>query len=280
MQNGYLAKIHGLEGEVQGLRARFAEDQRAMESMQSSLNDKDKIIQDLQTQMKTLQDRQTLAAVDHPHRGSLAMMHTVDTPPEDDEMDFETDFTAKFAKPRPSQVFFDPADSCGFCTEGSACICRDQAMQSSPVIERPPLRRNESSNAPITLPGDCDRCRTDPEQAKRCRELAEYARYDNTNKGKGPQYPSIIPPPQPSTRNNSGSNMSCSSFLERIPQDQQLKQIPGIETIMRDLHPIPYSRRRNGEWSGQHFPAMEIDAAEAASAIALTQLAASAPRGS
>lgn len=57
----------------------------------------------------------------------------------------ETDWTTV----RPGNSTQQVVDKCGFCKDGTACVCVDKV-----------------------LPGDCDACRADPEKAAACREIA------------------------------------------------------------------------------------------------------------
>lgn len=105
-------------------------------------------------------------------------------------------------------------EKCGFCEGHPNCPC-EQA------------RKAQASLAP----GTCDKCQQDPEQAARCRMLAEQA---------------SVPQDVSAARNDSTaglpSTMSCSSFIDQVGQ-----RMPSIaELFAGPLHAYPATNGSGG----------------------------------
>ncbi|KAL1303948.1 hypothetical protein AAFC00_000398 [Neodothiora populina] len=228
----------------------------------------------------------------------------VPTPPEDDydHDNMETDFTAMFAKPK-AQPQFQPqparptqptifssladddqvmaespigsADHCGFCTRPDNCVCmggQDDTPTLPPISEQrvtAPLSlnqssdRNNSSSTPTFLeaptratgPGSCDMCLADPEKARQCREMAQITHFADTKSSSSSSLGQ-------SNSQHIDSRMSCSDFLTTAREKNvQL----GPDVYGRVHHVYPYARRGT---ETSHSPAMEIDAHDAAHALA------------
>lgn len=113
----------------------------------------------------------------------------------------EIDFTAAFSKPnarqsRPQTVIIDP---CGFCQDGTPCICAEMAAEqersnatganSPTALMRPNIRQLAQFTPPPSegdvaatfvaaqsrcsgVPGSCAQCRVDPNSTLFCKSLA------------------------------------------------------------------------------------------------------------
>lgn len=64
----------------------------------------------------------------------------------------------------------DNGDHCGFCTDDQNCACKQEQKQqeTKPTPVEPRIS--------LTMPGSCDMCRSDPERARACREMAAATR--------------------------------------------------------------------------------------------------------
>jgi len=176
-------------------------------------------------------------------------------------------------------------DPCGFCVTPDNCICRmnaeDRARDDahttndhSPTL--PPIDENRvlsslplrSSTMPdfleaptrATGPGQCDMCISDPERAARCRALAVSNNFESSR-----ATAAVSSGQQSSTASASdaaAARMSCSDFLTRA----QVNNVQLGPDVFRRVHVYPYTRQ--GETGSTHSPAMEIDAHDAAQALA------------
>lgn len=125
------------------------------------------------------------------------------------EMDFTAQFSSKPTAPvqEPAvQVARPPIESCGFCEEGTYCVCAAAAREErtaanrlapllnevtpppsdtdvidSPLAKLPPMHSNQMhrpvnavapSNSCINGPGTCQQCQSDPKSGLFCRSLA------------------------------------------------------------------------------------------------------------
>ncbi|KAI0849020.1 hypothetical protein F5Y00DRAFT_72095 [Daldinia vernicosa] len=144
----------------------------------------------------------------------------------------EVDFTAAFAKKKdpvpepviyqaPTQPTVPPRDSCGFCEEGTYCMCAEAAASQTlpPVsqqVQTPPPSENDVGPHPIEItstgavklpginslsrtpiptarpsggcgpkgPGSCAQCLNDPKSGLFCRSLAaSFSRNSGTSSG-------------------------------------------------------------------------------------------------
>nr|POE87413.1 hypothetical protein CFP56_30002 [Quercus suber] len=183
---------------------------------------------------------------------------SVPTPP-DDELN-EIDFTHLYSRTnnkmnnlRPARnneshgvndmeidsVNFRPEDSCGFCSDVTNCMCAEAEME-------------EKKQRQVIAPGNCEACRSDPQRARACRELAERSQ--------------VLPlpqlPPVPHARSGVPDEslpplrISCSNFIDRtVKQGERLSSIS--ELFGSSLHAVP---SRNGQ-------GYEIEEHEAAQAL-------------
>lgn len=162
--------------------------------------------------------------------------------PEPEEM--EIDFTARFAAPHhestASPVSSPPVDPCGFCQDGTPCICAEMAAQEdqrrrgsafennrlAPIqnisqftpppsdsdvrseVTLPPISQATAANPCANGPGTCAQCVSDPRRTLFCKTLAASRSASGTPTGccggkgaDGGCCQTRAPPPPPPRRN-------------------------------------------------------------------------------
>jgi hypothetical protein len=113
--------------------------------------------------------------------------------PTSDHNNLEIDFTAKFSTQRPTPVATSTStssalqpmpDPCGFCQDGTPCICAEMAAEASnssnsskrfsePSGTRPPTRLAMVTESPCAKgPGTCAQCLSSPNSTLFCKSLA------------------------------------------------------------------------------------------------------------
>ena len=167
----------------------------------------------------------------------------------------ETDFTAQFSTRRPpplktsgstssSMAATAPPDLCGFCSDGTPCLCAELAKDRPDRSLRPPAStlptppelapsNTNTSNPCINGPGSCNQCRSNPTSTLFCKSLA-------ATKPLNPH------PATPTTRNSTnqattrGSTLNCAdafTVLTRHPGcDQATSELP---SWIPHLSPVP-----------------------------------------
>lgn len=245
--------------QIHDLQRRHAEDQQAINSLKERNAFLERQNATLEEKLRRLEQQSSEA-----QQPSETEQHSSLPSPSslEDEMDYATDFTSQFARSKNTSSLYGTAGHCGFCDSETACACKMAATAVATPIE-PPVQRNDPT---ITLPGGCDRCLNDPEQAARCRGLAKYAHF---NAGSSRDASSAA---SGSSSTGNGKAIDCSTFLTRIGD----KQLPQLQSVMRNIHPRPYSQS-TGTYTGSHLPAMELDENEAAAALAEMANGAPAP---
>ncbi|KAF4555175.1 Hypothetical protein D9617_3g022470 [Elsinoe fawcettii] len=261
-------KIKDLSDEVEHLNKRIRSIEAARLALQrtveetrahlhTALNDKESYkrkAEELETDLKSAKRVRISAPepMENVQYSASSMLdparHGLTPPTEADEIDF-----TNFGKTMP--------DNCGFCDGTDFCACKD-AANLNPITIPPP---SDPSPAAIA-PGSCETCQKDPEQARKCRELAAAAQFspapemavkkDHTrSKGTNITLPSFA----------EIERTSCSDFLSRVKpgSDEAYKRVLGR------LHAYPYAERPGRETPGSHKPAMDLDAAEAAEALTI-----------
>ena len=108
--------------------------------------------------------------------------------PEELEIDFTNAFTTTAGKPIEVASPTNAIDRCGFCSDGTPCICAEMAAESTPAelgtvrsqFTPPPSDGDVSiqagppavSNPCVNGPGTCAQCRADPRSTLFCKTLA------------------------------------------------------------------------------------------------------------
>lgn len=178
----------------------------------------------------------------------------------------EIDFTTQFASKRsrtdqnPSSSIMAHANddtNCGFCTDPSNCLCRDQSMA---------FAGNDDVKPQTKMPGSCDDCQRNPKQRAWCQRIAqlkndEFLPPPSRNSSIGSALETMEPHiPDASAQYNSKMSIGCSATFKlldgRVPMDQDkmdwignLKQVP------------PNARRDTMVHNPREYSALEIDTA-------------------
>ena len=203
------------------------------------------------------------------NRHSLAADHK----PEEEES--EIDFTEQFSTKRVptltstssnSLTATTTLDSCGFCQDGTACICAEMAAEEKRSNDNPDgltiqstVKMFKPSENPCTNgPGSCQQCQSDSNSTFFCKSLAA-----SRNKLRGQP-----PPAQPSDANTPQTTSMCQEPREQAITGISLSCADAYATLSR--HPA-YERASEdpGSWlpklatipGGAERPAFEVEAA-------------------
>ncbi|KAL1970886.1 hypothetical protein VTN77DRAFT_2720 [Rasamsonia byssochlamydoides] len=210
----------------------------------------------------------------------------------------EIDFTARFAAPRPQAASESrasstpPADRCGFCEDGTACICAEMADQAeqqdsfennrlAPIQNlsqftpppsdgdvRPDLTLpsiSQATNPCANGPGTCAQCLADPRSTLFCKSLAA-ARKANGGSGGccgGKGADGGCCQSRPSTRNSTSNGetpltLTCADAFTTLSRHPNFSQATDeLATWLPKLHTLPKPR----DVSYGNRPAMEVEAA-------------------
>ncbi|KAL8953760.1 MAG: hypothetical protein Q9222_000377 [Ikaeria aurantiellina] len=192
--------------------------------------------------------------------------------PEEENQDTEIDFTARFSSKKPPKLitatsFSAPIpanpDPCGFCQEGTPCICAEmdyEAIRSSENrtdLPQSSIPFGESSTSPpsnpcINGPGSCDKCRSDANSTLFCKSLAATRRSKqptvaeaNDNENDLPLTPSSPGFPEPTTARSykqaiTGPTFSCADAFETLSRHPAFeKASEELSTWMPQLATVP-----------------------------------------
>ena len=173
----------------------------------------------------------------------------------------EIDFTSHAAFKRPPAISTSisstslsataPPDPCGFCRDGTACICADlekedhKGSRGMESISKPPIVSVGASQNPcINGPGTCAQCRSDAKSTLFCKSLA--ATRSNRSVQADPNVDSkCIKKPSPNIDNSNntaitGVSLSCAdtyTTLSRHPAYERASEDPG--SWMPKLSTVP-----------------------------------------
>ncbi|TKX26751.1 transcription factor-like protein 4 [Elsinoe australis] len=264
-------KIKDLSDELEKMNARMKQIEAARQQLQrvvdetrahlhTALNDKEaykRRAEELEEDMRSAKRIRITATTEKEDSNSVPLSassmldparHGPTPPNEADEIDF-----TNFGKTMP--------DNCGFCDGGDFCACKE-AANLNPIPVPPPT---EAQHAAIA-PGSCDVCQRDPEQARKCRELAAAAQFSPAPEMAVKKDPATTLAPNVTLPSFAEiERTSCSDFLARVKpgSDEAYKRVLGR------MHAYPYAERPGRETPGSHKPAMDLDAAEAAEALTM-----------
>lgn len=185
----------------------------------------------------------------------------------------EIDFTTQISAHQPSTLTTTtstssmpapamPDDSCGFCTDGTPCICAemaaDAAKKQDPYQKTQPAfsqtsSTNLTSNTCINGPGTCAQCQSSSSSTLFCKSLAatrplptsqlppstNFTLENPTSSHAGPSNFPSNPTAAPTTQAITGPTLSCADAyrtLSRHPAFDQASQelgawIPELKTI-------------------------------------------------
>lgn len=156
----------------------------------------------------------------------------------------EIDFTAQFSTRRPP-LFITSAstsssvaataipDPCGFCSDGTTCLCAELAKERPDRSLKPPAStlptppesgsiNTSTSNPCINGPGSCAQCRSNPTSTLFCKSLAATKAFN--------PYPLV-----PTTRDNTDPATSRGSTLNCADAFTVISRHPGFDQAMSDL---------------------------------------------
>ncbi|KAL8711439.1 MAG: hypothetical protein Q9220_004097 [cf. Caloplaca sp. 1 TL-2023] len=168
--------------------------------------------------------------------------------PENEGQDTEIDFTARFSSKKPPKLITStsistliPAnpDPCGFCQEGTPCICAEieyeanrsrenRTDQSQSFITVDESSTSPPSNPCINGPGSCDKCLSDANSTFFCKSLAATRRskqptmaQSNDNQDELPLTPHSPNFPESTTTQShkqaiTGPTFSCADAYETL----------------------------------------------------------------
>ncbi|KAJ4293309.1 hypothetical protein N0V90_008591 [Kalmusia sp. IMI 367209] len=194
--------------------------------------------------------------------------------------DREIDFTAQFASKR-SKVDQRPSVSlmahnnddanCGFCTDPSNCLCRDQSLQFQDVQrgneDIVPISNSSKLPAATRSPGSCADCQKNPLQRAWCQRIAQLKHEDflpspsSRNSSIGSALETMEPHiPDASTPYGGKQSIGCNEAYKlldgRVPMDQdRLDWISNLKQVS------PHARRDTLVQHSRKYSALEIDTA-------------------
>ncbi len=153
----------------------------------------------------------------------------------------EIDFTAQFSTRRPPTLTTSAStasstaatalsEPCGFCSDGTTCLCAelakerpDRALKApASTLPTPPESATASSNPYINGPGTCAQCRSNPTSTLFCKSLADTR----------PKVYDQLSPIRNSTTNQTasqGSTLNCADAFT------VLSRHPGFDKATADL---------------------------------------------
>lgn len=193
-------------------------------------------------------------------------LSTRDSKPE--EEDTEIDFTEQFSTKRLSilKSATSAPDPCGFCEDGTACICAELAAEEKRSksratilsLQNRPKALEPSKNTCVNGPGSCQQCRSDANSTLFCKSLA--ASHNNIKSQPPPAQSSDAVALQAIATSQAldgqaitGVSLSCTDAyitLSRHPAYERATEDPGA--WIPKLTTIP---------GGAERPAFEVEAA-------------------
>ncbi|KAL3469842.1 hypothetical protein BJX99DRAFT_240490 [Aspergillus californicus] len=217
--------------------------------------------------------------------------------PEEMEIDFTTRFAAPHHDDTSSPVSSPPVDPCGFCQDGTPCICAEMAAQEdqrrkgstfennrlAPIqnmsqFTPPPSEsdvRSEVTLPPISQatnpcangPGTCTQCQSDPRRTLFCKTLAASRSASGTPSGccggKGPDggccqtRPAAPSVTKPTTPSLTLSCADAFTTLSRHPNFSRASD--ELTSWLPKLHPLPDPQEVSPATTSR--AAMEVEAA-------------------
>ena len=195
----------------------------------------------------------------------------LDVKPEEEER--ETDFTEQFSTKGPpdltstssnSLTVTATSDPCGFCQDGTACICAEMAAEEKQsnsnidvlAIQNSAKPLETSQNPCANGPGSCQQCRSDANSTLFCKSLAASRNRLETQPVQSPgtiTSQTAAPSQSLGERAITGISLSCAdayATLSRHPAYERATEDPGA--WIPKLATIP---------GGVERPAFEVEAA-------------------
>ena len=188
---------------------------------------------------------------------------------EEREIDFTEQFSTKGAPNLTSTsanslTVTTTSDPCGFCQDGTACICAEMAAEEKQskcnidilAVQNSAKPLKASQNPCINGPGSCQQCRSDANSALFCKSLAASRNRLGTPRvqSSGPiTFQTAVPSQTLGERPITGISLSCADAyakLSRHPAYERATEDPGA--WIPKLATIP---------GGVERPAFEVEAA-------------------
>ena len=185
-------------------------------------------------------DAPTFKRPHSPQSGSDNKRHR----PSDLDASSEIDFTAQFSTRRPPPLTTSASasssltatalpDPCGFCSDGTTCLCAELAKERPDRSLRPPAStlptppesapiNTSTSNSCINGPGSCTQCRSNPTSTLFCKSLAAAKPLD----------PYRL---TPTTRDNTDQATTEGSTLNCADAFTVLSRHPGFDQATSEL---------------------------------------------
>ena len=186
-----------------------------------------------------------------PSRKSSSPAKGITYPTVDPFADREIDFTTQFASKRPrveqqpsvsllTQSNNESDNKCGFCTDDSNCLCRDQSLQLNhdEILPNPNVLK-------ATGPGSCDACQTNPKQRAWCQRVAQLRNEEflPTPSSRNSSISSALETMEPhipdastpyGSRPTLGCNEAFKLFDGRVPMDSDnMDWVNNLKTVPR-----------------------------------------------
>lgn len=271
----------------------------------------------LDTRCQCIEDAFNVMAGEEAHPSTDKRPHSPDhTKPEkriktESNESLEIDFTAMYSSKAPlasTQNQVSPssavADPCGFCSDGTPCICAEMAAEQNqpqpstrqattlhPSQFTPPPSEGDVAPPTVTVPssscingpGTCTQCLADPNSTLFCKSLAASRGQSQASGCCGSRTPGgsccqstdAVPLARRTTRSrvpvtNSTSNSKSTVTLTCADAYTTLSRHPAYERATSDIATwLPKLHASNSATGGklQGRPAMEIDAANVMSVL-------------
>ncbi|KAL8646776.1 MAG: hypothetical protein Q9226_006718 [Calogaya cf. arnoldii] len=165
----------------------------------------------------------------------------------------EIDFTARFSSiKKPSNLITSASstsvplaanpDPCGFCQDGTPCICAEMAFESikaenaqSSTNNLKPLTFSTPSNPCVNGPGTCDKCLVDANSTLFCKSLAATRRGYPQNQSSI----DLFPPPPTANEDELPPTPSSSNLEFSKPETDEThdpQAVPGVTLSCADAY--------------------------------------------
>lgn len=233
-----------------------------------------------------------------PHSAASSKRHRSEPEIKTEPEEMEIDFTSRFASTRPhtddSQTTSPSAvvDPCGFCQDGTPCICAEMAAQDererdsfennrlAPIqnlsqftpppsdgdvrseLTLPPIR--EATNPCVNGPGTCAQCLRDPRSTLFCKTLAASRAASASSGccgGKGADGGCCQSRSSTRSSNTPTLTLSCADTFTTLSRHPNFSRATDeLASWLPKLHTLPNPRDRHGNHL-ENRPALEVEAA-------------------
>ncbi|KAL2825910.1 hypothetical protein BDW59DRAFT_68177 [Aspergillus cavernicola] len=232
----------------------------------------------------------------HPSRMAQDTEPKIKPEPEEMEIDFTTRFAPSHHEDTLSSVSSPPVDPCGFCQDGTPCICAEMAAQEeqrrrgstfennrlAPIqnisqFTPPPSESdtrsevtlpslNQATNPCANGPGTCTQCLSDPRRTLFCKTLAASRSASGTPTGccggKGPDGGccQTTRPPAPRRGATPPLTLSCADTFTTLSRHPNFSRASDeLTSWLPKLYPLPDPQEVSPATTSR--AAMEVEAA-------------------